>query len=237
MRRTRSTRITSDAFAATKVTLIAIQASTDAFPPLKSAVSAVIVVLELSEKAKSNKKGCAHIAERSAQLVQDIWRQTKDFNVTLPAEVEKSVVQIEKLFKEIQEFFEGLKKENFLERFARQDRNKSQVEEYGRLLDEAMSHFSINLELGMHRLHMESAAADRKRHAAVLAVSRMSESERVQLLTQIRGDVHMGKHTAMWLASFFFLDPAATDAAFWCGFPEFIMLKACPLVNTLVTAP
>ncbi|KAJ7223873.1 hypothetical protein B0H12DRAFT_288439 [Mycena haematopus] len=57
MRRTRSTRITSDAFAATTVALKAIQASTDAFPPLKSAVSAVLVVLELSEKAKSNKKG------------------------------------------------------------------------------------------------------------------------------------------------------------------------------------
>ncbi|KAJ6541245.1 hypothetical protein DFH09DRAFT_1368338 [Mycena vulgaris] len=110
MRRTRSTRITSDAFAATKVTLNAIQASTDAFPPLKSVVSAVIVVLELSEKAKSNKKGCAHIAERSAQLVQDIWRQIKDFNVALPAEVEKSVVQIEKLFKEIKRFFERAQK-------------------------------------------------------------------------------------------------------------------------------
>ncbi|KAJ6552488.1 hypothetical protein DFH09DRAFT_1366322 [Mycena vulgaris] len=185
--------ITKDALAATKVTLNAIQASTDAFPHLKSVVSAVIVVLELSEKAKSNKKGCAHIAERSAQLVQDIWRQTKDFNVALPAEVEKSVVQIEKLFKEIEEFFEGLKKENVWERFARQDRNKSQVEEYGKLLDEAMSHFSINLELAIHRLHVESAAADQKWHAAVLAVSRMTESERVQLLTQIRG-----KGTSIW---------------------------------------
>jgi hypothetical protein len=92
MRRNRSTRITSDAFAAPKVTLTAIQASTDAFPPLTSVVSAVIVVLELSEvsfrlqlvsqlacsrtivstvqKAKANKKGCERIAKRSAQLVQ-----------------------------------------------------------------------------------------------------------------------------------------------------------------------
>ncbi|KAJ7899654.1 hypothetical protein B0H13DRAFT_1883835 [Mycena leptocephala] len=200
MRRTRSTRITSDAFAATKVTLNAIQASADAFPPLKSAVSAVIVLLELRElfaygqfvstvqKAKSNKKGCEHIAKRSAQLVQDIWRQTKDFDVALPAEVEESVVQIGELFIEIEKFFEELTKENLWERLARQDRNKSQVEEYGRLLDEAMLHFSINLELGAHRLHLESVAADRERHAAVLAVSRMSESERV-LLTQIRGKV------------------------------------------------
>ncbi|KAJ7913726.1 hypothetical protein B0H13DRAFT_2465735 [Mycena leptocephala] len=193
MRHTRSTRITSDAFAATKVTLNALQASTDAFPPLKSAVSAVIVLLELREKAKSNKKGCEHIAKRSAQLVQDIWRQTKDFGVALPGEVEGSVVQIGELFIEIERFFEELTKENLWERLARQDRNQSQVEEYGRLLDEAMLHFSINLELGTHRLHLESVAADRERHAAVLAVSQMSESERVQLLTQIRGDVHMGK--------------------------------------------
>ncbi|KAJ7127073.1 hypothetical protein C8R44DRAFT_979770 [Mycena epipterygia] len=186
MRRIRSTRIPSDAFAAAKVTLKAIQESTDAFPPLKSVVSAVIVVLELSEKVKSNKKGCEHIAKRSAQLVQDILRQTKDFDVALPVEVEKSVVQIEKLFKEIKKFFKGLKKENLWERFARQDENKSKVEEYGRLLDEAILLFSFNLDLGIHRLHLESAAADQKRHAAVLDVSRMSESERVQLLTQIR---------------------------------------------------
>jgi hypothetical protein len=50
-----------------------------------------------------------------------------------------------RLFKEIKEFFEGLKKENIWERFARQDRNKSQVEEYGRLLDEAMLHFSVRV--------------------------------------------------------------------------------------------
>ncbi|KAJ6548863.1 hypothetical protein B0H19DRAFT_1074667 [Mycena capillaripes] len=179
MRRIRSARITSDAFAATMVALNAIQASTDAVPHLKSLVSAVIVLLEMSEKSKSNKKGCEHIAERSAQLVQNIWRQTKDFNVALPAEVETSVLEIETLFKEIDKFFNVLDKENPWERFARQDRNKSQVDEYGRLLDEALRDFSINLELSMHRLHLESAAADQKRHTAVLEVSRMSESERL----------------------------------------------------------
>ncbi|KAJ7716543.1 hypothetical protein B0H16DRAFT_456851 [Mycena metata] len=201
MHRISSTRITSDALAATKLTLKAVQASTDAFPPLKSAVSAVIVVLEMSEKVKSNKKECKRIAERSDQLVRDILRQTKDFDVALPAEVEESVDQIEKLFEEIKEFFKGLKEENFWKRLARQDRNKSQVEEYRRLLDEAMWHFDHNLDLSIHRLHVESAAADQKRHAAVLAVSRMSESERV-LLTQIRADVHMGKQH--WGGFFFF---------------------------------
>ncbi|KAJ6548995.1 hypothetical protein B0H19DRAFT_1379197 [Mycena capillaripes] len=121
MRRIRSARIISDAFAATKVALNAIQASTDAVPHLKSVVSAVIVLLEMSERIKSNKKGCEHITERSAQLVQDIWRQTKDFDVALPAEVDKSVAEIEKLFGEIENFFDGLEKEKFWQRFARQD--------------------------------------------------------------------------------------------------------------------
>ncbi|KAJ7856672.1 hypothetical protein B0H14DRAFT_3448296 [Mycena olivaceomarginata] len=179
MRRIGSARITSDALAATRLTLNTIQASTDAFPPLKSSVSVVLVIMELSQRAKSNKKGCEHIARRSAQLVQDIWRQTKDFGVVLPEEVERSVVDIENLFKEIGSFFRELETEKTWERFVRQDLHKNQVAEYGRLLDEAMMQFSVNLELSIHRLHMESAAADEKRHAAVLAVSQTSVSERL----------------------------------------------------------
>ncbi|KAF7364908.1 hypothetical protein MVEN_00361300 [Mycena venus] len=204
MSRSRSTRKISDALAAAQVTLKAIQASTDAFPPLKSVASTVIVFFQLSEKLKSNKKGCKHIAERSAQLVRDIWRQTKDFGVALPAEVEESVLQIEKLFKEITTFFEGLKRENLFQRLARQDENKSRVEEYGRLLTEAMDQFSINLQLSIHRLSVEFAEVERMRHADVLANSQMSESERMQLLTQIlakSGNVHMEKHAAI---AFFF---------------------------------
>ncbi|KAJ7787127.1 hypothetical protein B0H14DRAFT_3163439 [Mycena olivaceomarginata] len=162
---------------------------------LKSSVSVVLVIMELSQRVKLNKKACEHIAKRSAQLVQDIWRQTKDFGVVLPEEVERSVVDIENLFKEIESFFGGLETEKAWERFVRQDQHKSQVAEYGRLLDEAMMQFSINLELSIHRLHMEFVAADEKRHAAVLTVSQMSESERLQLLTQIRGKVpfvHVG---------------------------------------------
>ncbi|KAJ7800211.1 hypothetical protein B0H13DRAFT_2688436 [Mycena leptocephala] len=202
----RSPRIASDALAATRLTLKAIQASTDVFPPLKSAVSVAIVLSEMSENVKRNKKECEHIAKRSAKLVQDIWTQTRDFSVALPVEVEKSVVEIERLFKEIKKFFKVLRKENIWERFARQDHHKGQIEEYDRLLQEAMLDFSFNLNLSIHRLQLESAAVDEKRHTAVLAVSQMTEAERVQLLTQIRGDVRIGKHAAVWLASgvFFF---------------------------------
>jgi hypothetical protein len=56
-----------------------------------------------------------------------------------------------RLFKEIENFFHGLEKENFWERLARQDRNKSHVEEYGRLLDEAMLHFSVCVSLNVNQ--------------------------------------------------------------------------------------
>lgn len=108
----RPTRNTSDAFAAMKVTLNAIQACTDAYPALKSCISAAIVVVEMCEvcfeilsskarltvlpvqKIKSNKKGCARIAEHSARVVQDIWRQTTDLRLELPVEVKESVSDI-----------------------------------------------------------------------------------------------------------------------------------------------
>ncbi|KAJ7606667.1 hypothetical protein FB45DRAFT_949618 [Roridomyces roridus] len=181
MPRIRSTRTTSsEALDATKVTLRAIQASADAFPPLKSAVSSVLVVLDLSENVRSNKKGCKHVATRAAQLVQDIWSQTKDLAIVLPSEAKESIRQIRRCV-----------------------RNKNRIDEYGRLLDEAMMHFSINLELSLHRmnanlhrLHAKSAAAQ----DAILVASEMSESERL-LLMQIRGDVHIGKLAAV---SFFF---------------------------------
>ncbi|KAJ7055715.1 hypothetical protein C8F01DRAFT_1373246 [Mycena amicta] len=199
MRRSRSTRVHSDVVAATKLTLNAVQASTDVFPPVKSAVSAVIVLLEMSERIKSNRKGCERIVQRSAQLVQDLWRQIKDFDVELPEEVKGSVVEIKNLFQRIQFFFNKLRGENIWQRLARQERNNSQIAEYGKLLDEAISDFSYNLQLSVHRLHVESAAAsekrhvesaaaNEKRHGAVLVTSQMSETERLQRLTRIEGE-------------------------------------------------
>ncbi|KAJ7064620.1 hypothetical protein C8F01DRAFT_1249666 [Mycena amicta] len=143
MRRSRSTKIRSDVVAAARLTLDAVQATTDVFPPVKSAVSAVIVLLEMSETIKSNRKGCERIAQRSAQLVQDLWRQIKDFDVELPAEVKGSVVEIENLFQRIQFFFDELHEENILQQWARQKRSKSKIDEYEKLLDQAISDFSV----------------------------------------------------------------------------------------------
>jgi hypothetical protein len=104
--------------AAARIALRAIRDSSDAFPPLKSAAGAMIVVWDMSEvifflfllpslhithikpaghqKVKSNKKDCQLLANRAAEIVGDIWRQTKDFGVDLPVEAQQSVEEIEK---------------------------------------------------------------------------------------------------------------------------------------------
>jgi hypothetical protein len=43
--------------------------------------------------------------------------------------------------------------------------------------------WQFNLNLSIHRLQLESAAVDEKRHTAVLAVSQMTEAERVVRVT------------------------------------------------------
>jgi hypothetical protein len=52
-----------------------------------------------------------------------------------------------RLFQKITLFLKELIEENLWQRLARQDHNKSQVDEYGRLLDEAISNFSVRVFL------------------------------------------------------------------------------------------
>jgi len=222
-RRSRNTN--SDALAGAEVGLRAIMASTDAFPPLK--ISCVccyrcfgdepgdffafvypidrVLIYMLFQKPKSNKEACKRVADRSAQIVQDIWRQAKDFGIDLPVEAQESIVQIEQLFQDIIIFMKGLKEENYFQRFVRQNLNQGRIERYEKLLNEAISLFSANLQLGLHRLHLEFAEAERIRHDAVLDVSRVSKLEREQLLRQIlakSGHGDMEKHLAMVLVFF-----------------------------------
>ncbi|KAJ7052910.1 hypothetical protein C8F01DRAFT_1169234 [Mycena amicta] len=209
MRQVVSKQIAADAFDATKVTLNFIGASADAFPPLKSGVSAALGLIEMSERIKSNTSECEHLAKRAAQIVQDIWRQTKDFNVELPTAVEESVVDVETLFRNIEEFFNELENEKLWQRLAHQNRHKSQVEEYCRLLDEAMSRVDMNLQFSMRRLHEEHIAADEKRHDAVLSASQMSEAERL-LLARIRAEIRIGGYAALGIIFFF-----GPDSGLW----------------------
>ncbi|KAJ6469973.1 hypothetical protein C8R45DRAFT_1016342, partial [Mycena sanguinolenta] len=135
--RMRRVRIPSDAFDAMKVALKAIQTSTDACLPLKSGVSVALVLLEMSEKIKSNK------SQSARRKLCRIFGDRQRISMLNSAEVERSVADIETLFRKIEAFFNELDKEKIWQRLARQDRHKSQIEEYGRLLEETISSFGV----------------------------------------------------------------------------------------------
>ncbi|KAJ7639580.1 hypothetical protein FB45DRAFT_1055667 [Roridomyces roridus] len=177
--------LASDALDATKVALKAIRDSADVCPPLKSGVSAALVLLEMSERIKQNRQDAATLATRAGQLILDIWGQTTGIGVPLSGGLEGSILQIETLFTRIEAFLHELDEESALRRLIRQDRHKAQLEEYGHLLDLATSKFSINLQLSIHTAQMAQNAADEKRHDDVLRISRISEAERLRLLSVI----------------------------------------------------
>jgi hypothetical protein len=83
MRRISTARITSDALAVTKVAVNAIQASTDAVPHLKSAVSAVIVLLEMSEERFSLQQPCELFTDGQLQKIKSNRKESKPNQSTL----------------------------------------------------------------------------------------------------------------------------------------------------------
>jgi hypothetical protein len=86
----------ADAMAAAGVAVRAIRDLADTCPPLKSVAAVVVVVWDTSKvrtflkwpieivawrtrKTRSNKKDCKRLVSRAAEMVHDIWRQTKDY--------------------------------------------------------------------------------------------------------------------------------------------------------------
>jgi len=203
---------TADSLAAAGTILRAVRDTTDVFPPLKSAAGTVITLIEMSQKVKSNKKDCKHLARRTAEIFQDIYRQTKDYS-ELPSEVQSSIDQIERIFDDILAFMKQLENQKFVAQYSRQDDNKSRISDYTRRLDEAIIHFGVNLQISVLRLHAETSSimkstfleldvVSRARHGEVLDVSRMSVKER-ELLARLLEYAQFGAISRISIAFFF----------------------------------
>jgi len=194
--------------------LRAVRDSAEAFPPLKSAAAAVLIVWDMSEKAKSNKEDCKRLARRATEIVSDIWRQTKDYGVELPVEVRRSVDDIEMLIRDAVILMKELKNKHPIRRLALQDDTKSRIEEQTQLLDEAIQRFDMNLQISVLRLHTETSLCMkgsflelddvcRERHDEVLVQSRMSAKER-ELLSNILDHIDHTRFGVISIAIIFF---------------------------------
>jgi len=147
-------------------------------------LSHLITATTLFQRVKSNKKDCRRLAKRSAEIVHDILRQTKDYGEHLPLEAQHNITQIEQIFHDINGFMRQLRSQMFMKRYARQLENKDEIMKYENLLDEALIMFGVNLQISIHRRLTMLQRETSERHGEVLDVSRMTDSER-ELLTKI----------------------------------------------------
>jgi len=184
--------------AATGVALRAIRDSADAFPPLKSTAAGMLIVWGAIEKVKSNKKDCRRLAQRATSIVNDIWRQTKDYGVDLPVECQQSVEEIEKIIHGIVDLMKKLEKQGLFHKYAHQDENKACIDKAAKLLDEAIQRFDTNMQISILLKQQCALGAlvelddlSRDRHGEILVASQMTEKERVQLLTEIVRKSHL----------------------------------------------
>jgi len=198
-----------DAAAAARIFLQTIRDSADVFPPLKSAASTALAVWDMSEKVKSNKEDCRCLAKRTANIMRDIVRQTKDYGDRLPAGVQEGIAQIEVIFNQVVTLMQQLHGPRWAQ-YIRQEANKNRIEQSNKLLDDAVRLFEVNLQMSILLSQIELDDVSRGRHSEILDVSRMTEKEREQLLTKLFDHARFGSRALFF---FFFLFSNATHEA------------------------
>lgn len=91
-------------------------------------------------------------------------------------------------------FMKRVEEENFVKRLSRQDIHKNQLQKFDKLLSEAMENLNvclcelyelsvailhqINLQMNTLQMQLDAALVYQQKHAELLDVSHMSESER-----------------------------------------------------------
>jgi hypothetical protein len=111
------------------------------------------------QRVKSNKNDCKRLAGRALDILCDIHRQTKDYGRDVPVEVKCSIDRIKesvvlellldtmlkfsRVFQETIDFMKDLERQGLGERYARQDANKSRIEDLTRMLDGIMELFEV----------------------------------------------------------------------------------------------
>ncbi|KAJ7359451.1 hypothetical protein DFH08DRAFT_846125 [Mycena albidolilacea] len=103
--------------------LRALKESSDAFPPLKSAVSGVIVVWEIAERAKHSKADACDIAQRTEDILNVVADAVPDPSVISPA-MEESLERFTILLDDIRRRMESMALTSVVSRALRLNRNE-----------------------------------------------------------------------------------------------------------------
>jgi len=126
-----------------KTTLVTLERSADAFPPLKSAVGGVLAVWGAAERVKSSKKNAQAVAARCREVLDVLLEVVPDHS-NIPPEMLISIDKFTILLKDIQEAIESLQKRRGIDSLLHLNRSEGQLLGFGQRLDNACRCFTMS---------------------------------------------------------------------------------------------
>jgi len=158
-------RQSTTALAVPLIVLNAIKESSDAFPPLKGAVSSILHIIELSQKVKSNKEDCQKLAFRVQEILDKVTRAVPDATC-ISFDLLGRIAEFENTLDEIKLFMESLCRVNIFKRLIRHEEHKASFVKFNQLLDDAFQSFmfistiKIEMLVSQQGEHLEALLLD-----------------------------------------------------------------------------
>ncbi|KAF7343287.1 hypothetical protein MVEN_01760800 [Mycena venus] len=119
---------------------LALKESADAFPPLKSAVSGVLVVRDIAQRAKSSKSDARDIARRTEEILNVIADAVPDPSI-IPMPMLQSIERFTVLLDEISRSMEAIALSGSVSRLVHLNRNEHVLRNIKARLDDAYRDF------------------------------------------------------------------------------------------------
>lgn len=129
-------------FAVALIGLTALKESADAFPPLKSTVSGILHIIELSQKVKSNKENCQKLAWRVQEILDKIAVAVPDATC-IPSDLTLRIDEFTRTLGEIELFMESLCRVKVFKRCLRHKEREDTFLEFNQRLDNVIKSFML----------------------------------------------------------------------------------------------
>jgi len=129
-------------FAVALIGLTALKESADACPPLKSTVSGILHIIELSQKVKSNKEDCQKLASRVQEILDEIAVAVPDATC-ISFDLLLRIDEFTRTLGEIELFMERLCRVGVFKRFLRHKEREAAFVEFNQRLDNVIKSFIL----------------------------------------------------------------------------------------------
>jgi len=156
------------------LTLTALRESSDACTPLKSAVSGVLHIWELSQKVKRNKDDCQNLASRVQDILDKIAAAVPDVTRLSPDLLDR-INDFMSTLDDIETFMKGPCCEPYLKRLLHHREHEDSLSEFNRRLDDLLksvtliSAIKVELLAEDQRARLEASSVEAEhRHQEIL---------------------------------------------------------------------